>query len=276
MAYQTSYSLDPAIAYAGMPADSTGGVTDSFVAENDVVVGLLCQRGTDKARQVAAMTSVALDVDSIVDATPGIASANTEQTITSASADGVIGAGLIIPAQQLTATLSSHADWDATTSIFTYENAAGEIVRENVLIPNGGAATITTLGAARRFISWYIPAQTGAGGTATIGTAPTAPVLSLRDFPGIAMYDASRAPYNSSNEYEDNEPVPVRGRGTRTYVTVEDAVSAGDPVYVRTTTSGADVAGQFGGEKATNFGVLLGARYVTGASTDGLAIVELG
>jgi hypothetical protein len=275
MAYQTTFSNDPAIAIAGMPADSTPRVTESFVAEGAPVVGLLCQRGTDRERQVIPMTSAVADVDSIVDATPGIASAATEQTITSASADGVIGAGLIIPAQQLTATLNNHADWDATSSIFTYEDVDGKIVRETVLIPNGGNQTITTLGAARRFISWYIPAQTGTNGTATIGTAPTAPVLSLRDFPGVAMFDASRMPYTTGNAYTDKDECPVIAKG-RAYVTVEDAVTAGDPVYVRTTTSGADVAGQFGGEKASNFGALAGARYVTSASTDGLAIVELG
>jgi hypothetical protein len=258
-----------------MPADSTPRVTESFVAEGAPVVGLLCQRGTNKARQVIPMTSVAADVDSIVDATPGITSAATAQTVTSASADGVIGAGLIIPAQQLTLTLSNHADWDATTALFRYENAAGEVVTEDVAIPNGGNSTITTIGAARRFLSVTIPAQSGVGGTATLGTAPTSPEFSLRDFPGVAMFDASRMPYTTGNAYTDKDECPVIAKG-RAYVTVEDAVTAGDPVYVRAVTSGADVAGQFGGERATNFGLLLGARYVTSAITDGLAIVELG
>lgn len=272
MAYQNTFSTDPAIAYAGMPADSSGGVTDSFLAEGAVVVGLLCQRGTDKARQVAPVTSLTASATAIL--ASGGASAATAQTVT--SFNGATGTGLIIPAQQLSMVLSNSADWDATTAVFKFENAMGEIVEEEVAIPNNGNTTIKTIGAARRIISLYIPAQTGTGGTYTVGTSPDAPVLTLRDFPGIAMYDASREPYTTSNQYTSGDPCPVRGRGTRTYVVVEDAVNAGDPVYVRTTTSGADVAGQFGGEKAANFGVLIGARYVTGASTDGLAIVELG
>jgi hypothetical protein len=275
MAFQTTYSQDASAYLAGMRASGANSQIDAFVCEGTPVVGLLVQRGTDPERQVKPLAELALDVDSIVDASPGIASASTAQTITAASADGVIGGGRIVPAQQLTATLSSHTDWDATESVFTYEDVNGKVVTESVLIPNGGAATIKTKGAASRFISWYIPAQTSTGGTATIGTDPVNPELSLADFPGIAMLETGRHPYDSSNQFTDKDPINV-GRIGDFAVVVEDTVVAGDHVYVRTTASGADVRGQFGGERSTSFGLLIGARYVKGASTDGIAVVRLG
>lgn len=273
MAYQTSYSLDPAIAVAGQIADSSvPNRVDSFVAEGTPTPGNLVQRGTDKERQVIPVTSLAADVDAIV--ASGGASAATAQTIQTTALNGVVGQGLIIPAQQVTMTLNNHADWDATTAVVKYENAMGEVVEEEVSIPNGGNTTISTVGAARRVLSIYIPAQTGTNGTFTVGTTPTSPVFTLRNFPGVAVYDSGRHPY-TSGLFTDKDPCPVLSKG-RIYVTVEDAVTAGDPVYVRAVTSGADIAGQFGGERATNFGLLLGAHYVTSASQDGLAIVELG
>jgi hypothetical protein len=107
----------------------------------------------------------------------------------------------------------------------------------------------------------------------TVGTSPVAPVYTTRGH-GVALYDASRMPYTSSNQYSQYDSVPVMTKG-RVYVNVEAAVSAGDPVYVRAVTSGADVAGQFGA-KAANFGQLQGAKYVSTTSGAGLAIVELG
>lgn len=273
MAYQTTYSLDPAIAVAGQIADSSVPCrVDSFVAEGTPTPGNLVQRGTNKERQVIPMTSLTAAATAI--AASGIASAATAQTISGASFNGSVGQGLIIPAQQVTMTLNSHADWDATTAVFVYEDVNGVIQQEDVLIPNGGNTTISTIGAARRLLSVYIPAQTGTNGTATIGTIPTSPDISLRDFPGVALYDSGRQPY-TSGLYTDKDPCPVLSKG-RIYVTVEDAVTAGDPVYVRTTTASTDIAGQFGGEKAANFGRLIGAFYVTSAGQDELAIVELG
>lgn len=271
MAYQTTFGTDPAIAYAGSPADSTPRVTESFVAEGAPVVGLLCQRGTDKARQVKPVVSLTAAATAL--SASGLTSSASAQTIT--TFNGATGTGVISPAQQITLTLNNHADWDPTTAFVTYENAAGEVVTEPLQIPNSGNTTLSTVGAARRIVQIYLPAQTGTNGTFTVGTIPTSPVFSTRDFPGVAMYDASRMPYTTGNAYTDDDDVPVIAKG-RVYVTVEDAVTAGDPVYVRAVTSGADVAGQFGGERAANFGLLLGARYVTSASTDGLAVVELG
>lgn len=273
MAYQTTFGTDPAIAYAGMPADSTPRQIESFIAEGAPVVGNLMVRGTDPARQAKPMTSLTAAATAIL--ASGGASASTAQTISGAALNGSVGTGLITPAQQVTMTLSSHANWDATTAVFTYENAVGEVVSENVAIPDAGNTTISTIGAARRLIQVYIPAQSGTAGTFTLGTIPTAPVITHRNHVGVAMYDASRDPYTTGNAYTAGDPMNVISKG-RVYVIVEDAVAAGDPVYVRTTTASSDVAGQFGGERAANFGLLLGARYVTAAAQDGLAIVELG
>lgn len=69
----------------------------------------------------------------------------------------------------VTLALSSHADWDATVATVTGLDAAGDIFRENLLIPNGGNTTVTGVRHFASVTSRYIPAQSGTGGTATLG-----------------------------------------------------------------------------------------------------------
>lgn len=244
----------------------------SCVAEGTVALGTAVLKGTNP-RQGKPVAAVALDVDSILDASPGGASAATAQTITSASFDGVIGAGRIVPAQQVTLTLNSHADWDATVMTVYGEDADGNNIAEDVLIPNGGNATIETVQAFGRVTSLYIPAQTGTNGTFTVGTKPAQAEFSRRDILGVSVWQSANEPY-TSDSYADNDEMPVLRKG-RCYVVTEDAVVNGDPVYVRIVVSGADACGQFGGERSASFALLRGAFFRTTAAIDGVAVVEL-
>lgn len=242
----------------------------SCAAEGTVALGCAVLKGTNP-RQGKPVAAVALDVDSIL-ATGG-ASAAAAQTVIASAFDGVIGAARIVPAQQITATLNSHADWDATTATFYGEDADGNQLVEDVLIPNGGNATITTKAAFGRLVSVYIPAQTGTNGTFTIGTNPAQAEFSRADILGISVWQSAHEPY-TSDSYVDNDEMPVMRRG-RCYVVTEDAVVNGDPVYVRIVVSGADACGQLGGERSASFALLRGARFRSTAAIDGVAVVEL-
>lgn len=271
MSAQTTYSLVNAIGRAGMIAD--GAIMQDVIstaAEGTVALGCAVLKGTNP-RQGAPVAAVALDVDSVL--ASGGASAATAQTITSASFNGAIGAGRIVPAQQVTLTLNSHTDWDATVMTVRGEDCDGNVLVEDVLIPNGGNATITTIGAFGRVASVYIPAQTGTNGTYTIGTAPTKAEFSRRDILGLSVWQSAHEPY-TSDSYVDNDEMPVLRKG-RCYVVVEDAVVNGDSVYVRIVTSGGDVPGQLGGEPSASFALIRDAFYRSTAAIDGVAVVEL-
>lgn len=244
----------------------------STAAEGTVALGCAVLKGTNP-RQGKPVAAVAAAATSILDASPGGASAASAQTITSASFDGTIGAARIVPAQQVTMVLNSHADWDATTATFYGEDADGNQLVEDVLIPNGGNTTIATKAAFGRLVSVYIPAQTGTNGTFTIGTTPTQAEFSRADILGVSIWQSAHEPY-TSDSYVDNDEMPVLRKG-RVYVVTEDAVVNGDPVYVRIVVSGADACGQFGGERSASFALLRGARFRTTAAIDGVAVVEL-
>ena len=273
MTFQTSYGLVPAIGRAGMIAD--GALMQDVIstaAEGTVALGCAVLKGTNP-RQGAPVAAVAASATSILDGTPGGATAGTAQTISGATFDGAIGQGRIVPAQQITLTASSHADWNATTITFTGEDADGNTIVEDVLMPDAGNVTIETKSAFGKLVSVYIPAQAGAGGTFTIGTKPAAAEFSRRDILGVSVWQSAHEPY-TSDSYVDNDEMPVLRKG-RCYVVVEDAVANGDPVYVRIVVSGGDACGQFGGERSASFALLRGATYRSTAATDGVAVVEL-
>jgi hypothetical protein len=106
------------------------------------------------------------DVDAIavtVGSTAGI------QTLTGVALDGVVGDDTMTPPRNLTITFSNHADWDATTIVIAGTDVNGDVISEDFAVPNGGNQTVTGAKAFATVTSVTIPAQTGAGGTATIG-----------------------------------------------------------------------------------------------------------
>jgi hypothetical protein len=107
------------------------------------------------------------DVDAII--TTGGSTAGI-QTLTGASLNGVVGAAVMNPERALAFVFSSHADWDATTAVVTGTNRLGDTITENFSIPNGGNATVSGTTLFKTVTSVVIPAQTGTGGTFTLGT----------------------------------------------------------------------------------------------------------
>lgn len=88
---------------------------------------------------------------------------------TAAEFDGVVGLGVLAYPRNVTLTLSSHADWDATVAVVTGLDVFGRTMAENLSIPNAGNATVVGVKAFKSLTSLVIPAQSGAGGTADLG-----------------------------------------------------------------------------------------------------------
>lgn len=273
MTFQTSYGLVPAIGRGGMVADgATMQDVISTVAEGAVALGCAVLKGT-AARQGKPIAAVAASTTSILDASPGGATSASAQTVSGAAFDGTIGQGRIVPAQQITLTASSHANWDASVITFYGEDCDGREISEDVLMPDAGAVTIKTKQAFGKLLSVYIPVQGGTAGTFTIGTSPDAAEFSRRDVLGMSIWQSAHEPYTADG-YLDKEEMPVLRKG-RGYVVVEDAVANGDAVYVRIVVSGADACGQFGGERSASFALLRGAVFRSTAAIDGVAVMEL-
>jgi hypothetical protein len=81
----------------------------------------------------------------------------------------VVGADVMAPARALAFVLSNHADWDATNITVTGKNAKGETITEDFAVPNGGNATVNGSKLFRTVTEVSDPAQTGTGGTFTLG-----------------------------------------------------------------------------------------------------------
>jgi hypothetical protein len=74
---------------------------------------------------------------------------------------------------------SNHADWDATTITVRGRDAMGEVVTSSVAIPNGGNATVTTDKFFASIERISVPAQSGSGGTCSVGPEGTALGLAI-------------------------------------------------------------------------------------------------
>jgi hypothetical protein len=96
---------------------------------------------------------------------------------------------------------------------------------------------------------------------------------------GIVVYDAAREPYTNGvapaqNQYSDKDMVPLMRKG-RIWVYVENAVTQGNPVYVRITAAGTDVTGQFRDGAVANFIAFPNAVFLTSTAGSGLAEIEV-
>lgn len=286
---QTSYTTKPAIAVEGMIADSriVRNIVSRF-ASGVIKAG----RGVFRASawepsqadgdtampgQVVQTLSpaAAADVDAIL-ATGGASSASIE-VWAAAELNGVVGVGTMRPARLITLVLSNHTDWDATTAVLAGVNEYGDAVSENLAIPNGGNATVTSTGKFRSVTSLTIPAQTGAGGTFTIGIA--ALTFTAADFEGVAVFDASiereADAIAAEVEYGDEVALPVLDKGA-IYVFPEVAVKPGDDVYVRVAVGSGSNLGAFRISSDTSTCVqITGAKWGTKSAAGAPAVLIL-
>jgi hypothetical protein len=215
--------------------------------------------------------SPALTVD--VDAIGSVASSGSIQTLT--TFNGVVGLTEMQPARQVTFTCDASTDWDATNVTLTGVNHLGQTVSETLAIAT--STTATSVNRYRSVTSVVIPVQTGAGGTGTIGiSAVTA--LTIADFRGVAVRQETKTTNSTAGlygypgltaaqlavtaDYVDGESVPCLYSGG-IWCFTEEAVSDGDPVYVRIAAgAGGSALGAFRNDADTASCVLVvGARF---------------
>jgi hypothetical protein len=261
---QTAYDAAPATGYAGQLADAGPHFIVSGIPSADVVPGIVLLR-SDTGLGVAPPTAAAASATAIL-ATGGASTAGT-QTLSGASLNGAVGVTEMVPPRNVTLVLSNHADWDATSATVTGLDADGEVQTEALAIPNGGNATVTGTKLFASIVSVAIPAQTGTGGTFRVGTGTLFGDMT-RHVAGASLYDAAKEPgvaaaYGTVNVLRQGR-VRMRSEGG----------NPGDPVWVRITTSGAQVAGAV---RSTQDGVtctrLRGAQFKS-TTASGIAVVD--
>ena len=269
MPVQTTYGFYSSGLIAGQLADNGHREVNSVIAEVAISAGIVGIRGGTTRTEVRPPTTPdAADADAFATATVLI-SAATAQTVAAAAFDGVVAAGELFPPRNVTLTLSSHADWDATTAVVTGTDEDGRVVQETLLIPNGGNATVTGLRHFRTVSSIYIPAQSGTGGTATLGFGSSLGPID-HGVHGVAIYDASREP----EAYPIDSVVPCLCKG-RIAVVCETSYTDGNPVFVRFIATGDEVAGQVRATAdASDCAFMKRARFV-GSGSAGVCQIDL-
>lgn len=150
-----------------LPAAWRGKYISICAAGCDTRIRLDSNKGVSIATTESAIAASDLDADGLITST---ASPTTGTTYTTNS--GVVTRALLkTTPRHITFTVSNHANWDATTAYIYGKTDGGVAVSEALVIPDSGNTTLTT-----RFIysEWYalfIPTQSGASGTFTLGVA---------------------------------------------------------------------------------------------------------
>jgi hypothetical protein len=271
---QTSFSNALTAGRAGLLVDSFPSRVVSKIAEDAVRNGLLCQFGTSMASGVSPgecklVAELTADVNDLLAAT---ATAATALSITSASTPA-LSTSLMSPARRVTATLNSHADWNATSMRVYGEDAYGNAIRDEIAIPDAGNATVTSHMYFRRVTKVELDAQGGTNGSFTMGWSADDALFTRRES-GVVVYNPAHGPYTSDDGYTALDSVGVMIQG-RIWVPVEGAVSDGAPAYVRTATATTNIRGQWAGAPAANFAAYPNAFFRSATSGAGLAILEL-
>lgn len=246
MSVQTSYSQQAPTARKGQLAKNAphDGIEAAHANGAPVVGNLVLLSGPTagelESAEAAPLSALAVDVDAIV--ASGFASAGTAQTLTGAALNGVVGAGRMNPARRISVIPDASTDWDPTTAIVRGEDVMGNYIECPVAIAT--SSSNATHEFFSRVTAIYIPAQTGAGGTATAGVTADEGIYHPETV-GVLIRDTAKEPLTSGDAVTDNDRIDVLKRGS-IYVEVEDAVSVkGAPAYLRTATSGGDVMGQW-------------------------------
>jgi hypothetical protein len=255
MSVQTSYSEFPLTARKGQLYDNGQAQAhdvESARATAAAVPGSLVllagpTAGELEAADATPLAALTVDVDAIAET---VASAGTAQELTDVELDGVVGPDLMNPARQITFIPNGHADWDPSTVIIRGIDAMGNKIMDTALIATSTTGTTSLFFA--RVDSVYIPAQTGAGGAATIGVAANTGVYNP-DTVGILIRDSSREPLSTSDAVAADDRVDVLKSG-KIFVEVEDTVpSKGAPAFLRVLESGSDLRGQWSGVGGAGF-----------------------
>lgn len=290
---QTSYSIQPAVGRAGVLADSRTMVhTVSRIMNGLAKAGLAAFRSTGFGQpgsnnrdpgSVFQNPSPAAAASAVSILASGGASSLSSQVISGTAFNGA-GPGIpgadMTPARKINLVLSNHANWSATTAVLTGVNHLGATVSENLSIPSGGNATVSTVGYFKQITSLSIPAQGGTSGTFTIGVGALSGTLAITDFEGFVIYDPSTdcpvVPNTAgTHELRDSYTASLLYKGAM-WVNTENAVVAGAPVFVRIASGTFSQLGAVRGDADTASAIVIpNARFVRDSAIGGLNIIEL-
>jgi hypothetical protein len=274
MATQTSYTKHPAVALEGQEADmmDVRDVVSRLVNDSaGLVPGLAAIRAAaDSDGEVSPMENPASTGDADAYSTSK-SSPTGGTTYDGSQLDGVLGDTEQPFGYQVDFILDNNADWDNTTATLVGKRASdGAIVSESLDIPDSGNTTLTSTNFYSRVISLTIPAQSGTGGSWTLGTNSASPVFSRPYAMGVTMLRVAR----ESRTYADNEYAPLMRQG-RIYVKVEDAVSEGQRAYCRHTAPGSETLGAFRGDDDSGNAAAYFARFAHDAAAGDLVPLEV-
>lgn len=270
---QSSYDFAPA---AGLPGQIAryrpGQLAVTLIALAAMTPGLVAFKGRAASTsggqgQGGHMTAPAASATALI--ASGGASSGSQQTIAAADMNGALANTELFPPRNVTLTLSSHANWDATTAVVTGTDENGATVTENLTIPDGGGQTVTGSQIFRTITSLLIPAQAGTAGTFTFGVGS---VFGTVDHlvEGVVERDTSR----SAVAYAANESVPVVRAG-EVFVTSETAVKDGDPCYVRVRAPSGETIGAVRATPVSGETVRLKNARFRSTNSAGLSRLEL-
>ena len=269
---QNAYAFAPAAGLPGQVArHKPGQYFATLIAAMAMTPGLVAFNGRavgGAAGEAGHMTAPAASATGIL--ASGGASSASSQTISGTSLNGTYGNGAeLLPPRNVTLVLSSSTDWDATTATITGTDENGAVVTDSLSIPNNGNATVVGTVAFRTVTSVTIPAQTGTGGTFTVGIGS---VFGAVDHlvEGIVARDVTR----SAVAFAAGELVPVM-RNADLFVTSESAVKDGDPVFVRVRAPSGETIGAVRATPVAGETVRIKNARFTSTNSAGLSRVDL-
>jgi hypothetical protein len=286
MAFQTTIPQNPVLGLPGQVSDDTlARDTITVFAEVDstpgapledpipgILPGRLVVRGTEFL-QARLPHALAADVDAIIVA--GVSSA-APQDLGAIDFDGVVGATRWPVPTLVDAVFSANTDWDATNMTITGIGEDGGLITEVIAIPADVGGTVSTTNRFTQITRVQIDAQTGAGGTYTLGVqGPAAAALSKGLIQGIADLDQYREGTFDLNgvsvgpdglPYADTVEFGAHNFN-KVWVDTQDQVLEGAPAFVRIVNTAAAGApsncGQFRSDAdAGNAVAVPGARYL--------------
>lgn len=259
---QSTYTQTPVLGKRGGVSDDCFGDDLTVALAAATIPGRLLIRSNQTVSPIPVAeipVASAADPDAII--ATGVSTAGV-QTLDAADFDGTGqgagGAYLNVPAF-ITFTFSSSADWDATNITVTGIGADGEVASDTIAVPDAGNATVTGDVAFWAITGVSIPAQSGTGGTYTMGVAATGRELTGAQILGVAKRDALVI---DDDELAANRAATARRRG-RIFVETDETVLVGAPAFVRVVAGGAtELPGMFRDDAASGAAVAItGARF---------------
>jgi hypothetical protein len=271
---QPTYTQSPAIARRGMITDDAYRDVLTIATAAALIPGRLVVRADqdnpDPIHVGNVPTASAADVDAII--VTGVSTAGI-QTLDSTDFDGEVGAGYFPVPAFITFTFNSNANWDATNITVTGVLADGSTGTATIAIPDGGNATVTSTVAFWRITAVSIPAQSGTGGTFTMGIAATGRALTGAQILGVLVRGSFVV---DGDTIDADRRAGAYRRGRICVETDGSTIVPGAPAFVRVVAGTAtQLPGMFAATASSGAAVALtGARFTRSISST-LAEVNL-